>query len=79
MWRKGHATHPHYRSRAFPSSFPALRRSGRTSAGAAGGVEVVLVGAAVVLALPEQQNSGGVTAGSTGPGRAAGQALAVAG
>lgn len=68
-------------------SFPALRRGEhacrerrrRTSACAGGGVEVVLVGTAVVLALPEQQNSAGVTARRAEPGRVAGQALAVAG
>lgn len=37
------------------------------------------MGAAVVLALPEQQNSGGVTARRTDPGRVAGQALAATG
>lgn len=70
--------------------FPALRhgeracrgrRRGRglTSARAGGGVEVVLMGAAVVLALPEQQDSAGVAAGRAEPRWVAGQALAVAG
>lgn len=37
------------------------------------------MGAAVVSALPEQQNSGRVTARCTDPGRVAAQALAVTG
>lgn len=37
------------------------------------------MGAAVVLALPEQQNSGRVTARRTDPGNVTGQALAVTG
>lgn len=37
------------------------------------------MGAAVVLALPEQQNSGRVTARRTDSGNFTGQALAVAG
>lgn len=54
-------------------------RRWRTSARAGRGVEVVLMRAAVVLALPEQQNSGRVTTRRTDPGRVAGQALAVTG
>lgn len=37
------------------------------------------MGAAVVAALPEQQNPGRVTAGRADPGGVTGQALAVAG
>lgn len=37
------------------------------------------MGTAVVLALPEQQDSAGVAAGRAEPPRVAGQALAVAG
>lgn len=51
----------------------------RTSARAGGGVEVVLMGAAVVLALPKQQNSGRVAARRADPGRVTGQTLAVTG
>lgn len=48
------------------------------SAGAGRGVEVVLVGAAVVLTLSEQQHLGRVAARSANAGRVARQALAVA-
>lgn len=47
------------------------------SAGPGRGVEVVLMGAAVVLAFPEQQDLGRVAAGRTNPGHVARQALAV--
>lgn len=57
---------------------PCLTAPVRTSAGAGRGVEVVLMGAAVVLAFSEQQHLGRVTAGRTNPGRLARQALAVA-
>lgn len=49
----------------------------RTSADPGRGVEVVLMGAAVVLAFPEQQDPGWVTARRTHPGHVACQALAV--
>lgn len=48
-----------------------------TSAGPGRGVEVVLMGAAIVLAFPKQQDPGWVTAGRTHPGHVACQALAV--
>lgn len=48
-----------------------------TSAGPGRSVEVVLMGAAVILAFPEQQHLGRVAAGRTNPGHVARQALAV--
>lgn len=50
-----------------------------TSARPAGEVQVVLLGAALVAALPELQDPGGVSAGRAARGRLAAPALAVAG
>lgn len=57
---------------------PSLWRP-RTSADPGGGVEVVLMSAGVVLAFPEEQHPGGVTARRARRRRVAGQTLAVAG
>lgn len=50
---------------------------GPTSAAARRGVEVILMGAAVILTFPKQQHLGRVPAGSTGPRCVTRQTLAV--
>lgn len=54
-----------------------LWRRRPTSAGPGRGVEVVLMGAVVVLAFSEQQHLGGVAAGRADAGHVARQALTV--